>query len=73
MAHRISAGGSYKIDRKLTQLQLSGVLSRASALVFGDLNDPESQVSRLSRSPRGTKLLEDIGTHPKVTYLQKGF
>jgi len=44
-----------------------------SALVFGDLNDPESAVSRLSRSPRGTKLLEEIGTKPKVTYLLKGF
>ena len=43
----------------------------ASALVFGDLNDPESEVSRLSRSSRGTKLLEDLGTLPKVTYLQK--
>jgi Fe-S-cluster-containing dehydrogenase component len=42
-----------------------------SALVFGDLNDPESEVSRLSRSSRGTKLLEDLGTQPKVTYLQK--
>jgi len=39
----------------------------ASALVFGDLNDPESEVSRLSRSSRGTKLLEDLGTLPKVT------
>jgi Fe-S-cluster-containing dehydrogenase component len=42
-----------------------------SALVFGDLNDPESAVARLSRSSRGTKLLEDLGTLPKVTYLQK--
>jgi Fe-S-cluster-containing dehydrogenase component len=40
-------------------------------LVFGDLNDPESEVSRLSRSSRGTKLLEDLGTLPKVTYLQR--
>src|SRR3954469_21835766 len=43
----------------------------ARALVFGDLNDPESEVSRLSRSPRGEKLLEDVGTLPKVTYLQR--
>jgi molybdopterin-containing oxidoreductase family iron-sulfur binding subunit len=42
----------------------------SKALVFGDLNDPESEVSRLSESPRGSKLLEDLGTAPKVTYLQ---
>ena len=40
-------------------------------MVFGDLNDPESEVSRLSRSPRGSKLLEDLGTLPKVTYLER--
>ena len=39
------------------------------ALVFGDLNDPESAVSRLGRSPRGSKLLEDVGARPKVNYL----
>ena len=43
----------------------------ARALVFGDLDDPESEVSRLSRSPRGSKLLEDLGTKPKVTYLSR--
>ena len=42
----------------------------SKALVFGDLNDPESDVSRLAESPRGTKLLEDLGTAPKVTYLR---
>ena len=41
-----------------------------TAIVFGDLNDPESEVSRLSRSPRGSKLLEDLGTKPKITYLR---
>jgi molybdopterin-containing oxidoreductase family iron-sulfur binding subunit len=43
----------------------------ATALVFGDLNDPESRVSRLAKSPRGAKLLEDVGTQPKITYLQR--
>jgi molybdopterin-containing oxidoreductase family iron-sulfur binding subunit len=43
----------------------------ANALVFGDLNDSDSHVSQLSRSPRGSKLLEELGTKPKVTYLQK--
>lgn len=41
----------------------------ANALVFGDLNDPESAVSRLAESTRGTKLLEDMGAKPKITYL----
>ena len=41
------------------------------ALVFGDLEDPESEVSRLSESPRGSKLLEDLGTRPNVTYLAR--
>jgi Fe-S-cluster-containing dehydrogenase component len=43
----------------------------ATAIVFGDLNDPESGVSRLSRSPRGSKLLEELGAQPKVTYLAR--
>ena len=43
----------------------------ANALVFGDLDDPESAVARLSRSPRGTTLLEDLGTQPKVAYLSR--
>ena len=43
----------------------------ATALVFGDLDDPASKVSRLSHSPRGTKLLGELGTRPKVTYLQR--
>jgi molybdopterin-containing oxidoreductase family iron-sulfur binding subunit len=43
----------------------------AGALIFGDLNDPESRVARLAESPRGQKLLEDLGAEPKVTYLQR--
>jgi Fe-S-cluster-containing dehydrogenase component len=41
------------------------------ALVFGDLNDPESEVSRMARSRRGVQLLGELGTQPKVTYLQR--
>ena len=43
----------------------------AEALVFGDLDDPNSVVSQLSRSSRGNKLLEELGTEPSVTYLQR--
>jgi molybdopterin-containing oxidoreductase family iron-sulfur binding subunit len=44
----------------------------AEAMVFGDLEDPGSAVSRLTRSPRAFRLLEELGTEPKVTYLSKG-
>jgi menaquinone reductase, iron-sulfur cluster-binding subunit len=44
----------------------------AEAIVFGDLDDSRSAVVRLSQSPRAFKLLEELGTEPKVTYLSKG-
>jgi molybdopterin-containing oxidoreductase family iron-sulfur binding subunit len=43
----------------------------AEAMVFGDLNDPQSKVSRLAGSGRSTRLLEELGTRPKVFYLEK--
>ncbi|HVP48446.1 MAG TPA: 4Fe-4S dicluster domain-containing protein [Bryobacteraceae bacterium] len=43
----------------------------AEAMTFGDLNDPESKISRLAASGRATRLLEDLGTKPKVFYLQR--
>jgi molybdopterin-containing oxidoreductase family iron-sulfur binding subunit len=44
----------------------------AGAMVFGDLDDPRSEVSRLSESPRAFRLMEELGTRPKVIYLSKG-
>jgi len=41
----------------------------ADAIVFGDLDNPNSKVSRLAHSPRAYRLLEDLGTEPKVYYL----
>jgi Fe-S-cluster-containing dehydrogenase component len=41
----------------------------ASAIVFGDLNNPKSDVAKLSRSNRGFRVLEELGTKPAVTYL----
>jgi len=42
------------------------------AIVFGDLADSESEVARLARSPRAFRLLEELGTKPKVIYLREG-
>ncbi len=43
-----------------------------NALVFGDLNEPESQVSRLARSHRAFRMLDFLGTDPGVIYLKGG-
>jgi molybdopterin-containing oxidoreductase family iron-sulfur binding subunit len=42
------------------------------ALVFGDLNDPSSQVNQLARSRRSFRLLPELGTEPGVIYLKGG-
>ncbi|MBI3991559.1 MAG: 4Fe-4S dicluster domain-containing protein [Candidatus Omnitrophica bacterium] len=44
----------------------------ADAMYFGDLDNPEHKVWELARSPRAFKLLEEIGTLPKVIYLMEG-
>jgi molybdopterin-containing oxidoreductase family iron-sulfur binding subunit len=43
----------------------------AEAIVFGNLHDPDSKVSRLAHSARAERLLEDLGTEPKVFYLSR--
>ncbi len=43
----------------------------ASAIVFGDLKDPGSRASMLSRGSRGYKVLEELGIKPAVTYLAR--
>lgn len=43
----------------------------ANAMVFGNLADRSSEVSRRADSRRAFKLLEDLGTEPKVIYLRE--
>lgn len=39
------------------------------AIAFGDLEDPDSEVSRWAESPRAFSLLGDLDTRPGVVYL----
>ena len=44
----------------------------AQAIVFGDMEDPDSRVAQLAQQARGTHLLEELSTEPSVVYLRGG-
>ncbi len=41
------------------------------AITFGDLNDPNSRVSKLMEEPRGYYALSEINTRPSIRYMVK--
>jgi Fe-S-cluster-containing dehydrogenase component len=63
--------GRELVDRDVQKLPACAECCPADAIVFGNLNDPESKVARLHRSDRAFRLQEELGTHPKVVYLRE--
>lgn len=44
----------------------------ADAMIFGDLDDANSTAAAAAEGPRAFRLMEDLGTRPKVVYLRQG-
>ncbi|MFC2111511.1 4Fe-4S dicluster domain-containing protein [Bacteroidota bacterium] len=66
----IAAKCDFCIDRVNEGKQPACVVScPAKARYFGDINDPESEVSLLIRRDRGFQLNPEFGTNPSVYYL----
>jgi len=41
------------------------------AIVFGDMNDPESRVSKMKESPQAFRVLEILNNKPSISYMTK--
>ncbi|HTL47716.1 MAG TPA: TAT-variant-translocated molybdopterin oxidoreductase [Verrucomicrobiae bacterium] len=65
---------SKKENRKIRDGEIKTACQAAcptQAIVFGDINDKESQVAGLKKSPLNYGLLTELNTVPRTTYLAK--
>jgi molybdopterin-containing oxidoreductase family iron-sulfur binding subunit len=61
-----------KEDRKIRDGDILTACQQAcptEAIVFGDLNDAESQVAKLKLEPLGYHVLDELGVQPRTKYL----
>jgi molybdopterin-containing oxidoreductase family iron-sulfur binding subunit len=61
-----SMGRSIRDGEVLTACQ---AVCPTDAIVFGNINDPNSRVAQIKQSPRNYGLLDELNTRPRTTYL----
>jgi len=63
---------SEREDRKIQDGELQTACQQscpANSIIFGNINDPNTRVSKLKANPRNYSLLADLNTRPRTTYL----
>jgi Fe-S-cluster-containing dehydrogenase component len=63
---------SEKADRRVRDGEIKTACEAVcpvDAIVFGNLNDPESRVAKLQSEQRNYSLLAELNTRPRTTYL----
>ncbi len=68
---RIEAKKQNRLVREGEVLTACQQVCPTNAIVFGDINDPESAVSRLRKSPLHYGMLVELNTRPRTTYLAR--